>query len=190
MRREVTAGPVDVGARRGAAMNGGHCPSRPGLPAHPPPPSPPPDPSPAPSGECNTFTCYKGSPSAGPESLASAGCPLHSHPAQLTDNKNCTLCMECLRACPHRSVEFRFRFPGADPWAGQKATAEEVALMWMLLGAGACRQLGRGPCRWVPPACCCWRSARSDRRLTARRPALKPQICRAVRLHAHHGPSL
>ncbi|PSC73341.1 ATPase AAA [Micractinium conductrix] len=104
------------------------------------------------SGECNTFTCYKGSPSAGPESLASAGCPLHSRPAQLTDNKNCTLCMECLRACPHRSVEFRFRFPGADPWAGQKATAEEVALMWMLLGAvhlhhlpALCLQLGVDP---------------------------------------------
>jgi len=31
------------------------------------------------------------------------------HPAQLEDNRDCVLCMTCLKACPHRSVELNLR---------------------------------------------------------------------------------
>ncbi|KXZ56033.1 hypothetical protein GPECTOR_2g1585 [Gonium pectorale] len=86
------------------------------------------------SGECSTYHCYRGGPAEG-EGLASPGCPLYSHPAQLSDNRNCTNCMECLRACPNGSVEFRLRLPGADLWSGHTASEGEVALMFMLLGA-------------------------------------------------------
>ncbi len=54
------------------------------------------------------------------------GCPLHSHPAQLQDNQACTLCMECLKACPHKSVQFRCErasptpFLCVRPWRSQK----------------------------------------------------------------------
>lgn len=78
------------------------------------------------------------------------------------------------QACPHGSVEFRLRLPGADLWSGHVASEGEVALMFMLLGAGgqwagrqgACGQAGpvgctrqgraqgaAGPRGWVP-ACC------------------------------------
>ncbi|GAX80436.1 hypothetical protein CEUSTIGMA_g7875.t1, partial [Chlamydomonas eustigma] len=53
------------------------------------------------SGECSTYHCYKGGCAVPPEGLESVGCPLYSHPAQLTDNRHCVNCMECLKACPH-----------------------------------------------------------------------------------------
>ncbi|MEW5308688.1 MAG: hypothetical protein WDW38_000627 [Sanguina aurantia] len=70
-----------------------------------------------------------------PVGLASPGCPLYSHPAQLVDNKNCVLCMECLKACPHGSIEFRLRPPGVELWTGHVPSASELALQFMLLGA-------------------------------------------------------
>jgi len=88
------------------------------------------------SAECSTYTCYKGGPAVAPEGQESGGCPVYSHPAQLNDNRNCVLCMECLKACPHRSIEFRFRVPGADLWDGTHTVlGAEVCLMFMLLGA-------------------------------------------------------
>lgn len=45
-----------------------------------------------------------------------------------------------MQACPNSSVEFRVRPAGADLWNGHKASAGEVALMSVLLGAGG----GRG----------------------------------------------
>ncbi|EFJ50727.1 nitrogen assimilation regulatory protein [Volvox carteri f. nagariensis] len=104
------------------------------------------------SGECNTYHCYKGGCSTLPDGLESPGCPLYSHPAQLTDNRNCVNCMECLKACPHGSVEFRLRLPGSDLWSGHSASTSEVALMFMLLGSvflhhldGLAAQLGIDP---------------------------------------------
>lgn len=64
------------------------------------------------SGSCTTYQCYKGGPPQPPRGLESTGCPLYSHPAQLEDNRNCVLCMECIKACPHSSVEFNLRPPG------------------------------------------------------------------------------
>ena len=55
--------------------------------------------------ECDTYSCYKGGPAEPPEGQETGGCPVYSHPAQLTDNRNCVLCMECLKACNHRSIE-------------------------------------------------------------------------------------
>ena len=94
------------------------------------------------SAECNTYGCYKGGPAVPPEGLESPGCPLYSHPAQLNDNRNCVLCMECLKACPHRSVEFRMRIPGADLWnSSHQPVPEELALAFILLGSVALHKL-------------------------------------------------
>lgn len=94
------------------------------------------------SAECVTYGCYKGGPPVPPEGLESPGCPLYSHPAQLDDNRNCVLCMECLKACPHKSVQFRMRIPGADLWnSSHKPIAEELALSFILLGSVALHKL-------------------------------------------------
>ncbi|MGE5659283.1 MAG: sigma 54-interacting transcriptional regulator [Actinomycetota bacterium] len=85
------------------------------------------------SAECTTYQCYKGGPQKG-EGLETDGCPLYSHPAQLEDNRDCVLCMTCLKACPHRSVEVNLRPPGIELWTTHIPRSYEVALLLLLLG--------------------------------------------------------
>ncbi len=84
------------------------------------------------SAECTTYQCYKGGPAKG-EGQETNGCPLYSHPAQLMDNKDCVLCMTCLKACPHRSVEVNLRPPGIELWTTHIPHSYEVALLFLLL---------------------------------------------------------
>ncbi|MBT9316679.1 cyclic nucleotide-binding domain-containing protein [Leptothoe spongobia] len=86
------------------------------------------------SASCSTYQCYKGGPEKG-EGQETGGCPVYSHPAQLVDNRNCVLCMTCLKACPHRSVEFNLRPPGIELWTTHTPVGHEVALMLLLWGA-------------------------------------------------------
>lgn len=86
------------------------------------------------SAECTTYQCYKGGPAKG-EGQETDGCPLYSHPAQLEDNRDCVLCMTCLKACPHRSVEVNLRPPGIELWTTHKPRPYEVALLLLLLDA-------------------------------------------------------
>ena len=85
------------------------------------------------SAECSTYQCYKGGPQKG-EGLQTDGCPLYSHPAQLNDNRDCVLCMTCMKACPHRSVELNLRPPGIELWTSHGPRSYEVALLFLLLG--------------------------------------------------------
>jgi transcriptional regulator with AAA-type ATPase domain/NAD-dependent dihydropyrimidine dehydrogenase PreA subunit len=85
------------------------------------------------SAECTTYQCYKGGPVKG-EGQETDGCPLYSHPAQLVDNRDCVLCMTCLKACPHRSVELNLRPPGIELWTTHQPRAHEIALLLLLLG--------------------------------------------------------
>ncbi|PSB32832.1 sigma 54-interacting transcriptional regulator [Chlorogloea sp. CCALA 695] len=84
------------------------------------------------SAECTTYQCYKGGVQKG-EGMETNGCPLYSHPAQLEDNKDCVLCMTCLKACPHRSVEFNLRPPGIELWTTHTPHLYEIALLFLLL---------------------------------------------------------
>ncbi len=86
------------------------------------------------SATCETYHCYKGGPAEG-EGQATGGCPVYSHPAQLTDNRNCVLCMTCLKACPHRSVELNLRPPGIELWTTHQPSFSEIALLFLLAGA-------------------------------------------------------
>lgn len=86
------------------------------------------------SASCTTYQCYKGGPEKG-EGQETNGCPLYSHPAQLEDNRDCVLCMTCLKACPHRSVELNLRPPGIELWTTHTPTYAEVCLLFLLFGA-------------------------------------------------------
>lgn len=86
------------------------------------------------SATCTTYQCYKGGPEKG-EGQETNGCPVYSHPAQLVDNRNCVLCMTCLQACPHRSVELNLRPPAIELWTTHLATRSEASLLLLLLGA-------------------------------------------------------
>ena len=87
-------------------------------------------------GSCHSYACFKGGPAEG-EGLATAGCPLGTHPAHLTDNRNCVLCLTCAAACPHRSVQLRLRPPAADLQRGMDPPAGEAGLILVLAG-GIC----------------------------------------------------
>jgi transcriptional regulator with AAA-type ATPase domain len=92
--------------------------------------------------QCSTFGCYKGSgvtsvtfvDALPNEGQATAGCPLYSHPAQLQDNRDCMLCMTCLKACPNRSAQLNLRFPASDLLDNHQGFWAEVALLLLLLG--------------------------------------------------------
>lgn len=84
------------------------------------------------SAECTTYQCYKGGIAKG-EGQETNGCPIYSHPAQLEENKDCVLCMTCLKACPHRSVELNLRPPGIELWTSHTPRSYEVALLFLLL---------------------------------------------------------
>jgi polyferredoxin/CRP-like cAMP-binding protein len=92
--------------------------------------------------QCSTFGCFKGSGATAvtfsdalpTEGQATGGCPLYSHPAQLQDNRDCVLCMTCLKACPNRSVQFNLRFPASDLLDKHQGSRAEVALLLLLLG--------------------------------------------------------
>lgn len=86
------------------------------------------------SATCTTYQCYRGGPEKG-EGQETNGCPIYSHPAQLQENRDCVLCMTCLKACPHRSVEFNLRPPGIELWTSHKPTAHEICLLFLLFGA-------------------------------------------------------
>ncbi len=96
---------------------------------------------------CDTYQCYKGGPALG-EGQATGGCPVYSHPAQLSDNRNCVLCMTCLKACPHRSVELNLRPPAIELWTSHEPTAYEVCLLFLLLGAVVLHQLPQILAQW------------------------------------------
>ena len=86
------------------------------------------------SATCTTYQCYKGGPQKG-EGMETGGCPIYSHPAQLQDNRDCVLCMTCLKACPHRSVELNLRPPGIELWTTHHPSYPEVCLLFLLFGA-------------------------------------------------------
>jgi transcriptional regulator with AAA-type ATPase domain/NAD-dependent dihydropyrimidine dehydrogenase PreA subunit len=86
------------------------------------------------SATCTTYQCYKGGPQKG-EGMETGGCPVYSHPAQLEDNRDCVLCMTCLKACPHRSVELNLRPPGIELWTTHTPRYFEVSLLFLLFGA-------------------------------------------------------
>ncbi|MEB3354359.1 MAG: 4Fe-4S binding protein [Cyanobacteriota bacterium] len=102
------------------------------------------------SGSCSTYACFKGGGADG-EGLATAGCPLGTHPAHLTDNRNCVLCFTCAAACPHRSVQLRLRPPAADLQRDMDPPEGEIGLVLVLAGGIALhhwqRLLG-----WLPLA--------------------------------------
>ena len=85
------------------------------------------------TGSCSSYACFKGGPAEG-EGLATAGCPLGTHPAHLGSNRNCVLCMSCAQACPHRSVQLSLRPPAADLQRDLDEPAAEAGLILVLAG--------------------------------------------------------
>ncbi|MEC8442506.1 MAG: 4Fe-4S binding protein [Cyanobacteriota bacterium] len=102
------------------------------------------------SGSCSSYACFKGGPAEG-EGLATGGCPLGTHPAHLSDNRNCVLCMTCTQACPNRSVQLRLRPPAADLQRTMQTPDGERGLILVLAG-GVCLHQWERLLGWLPLA--------------------------------------
>ncbi len=102
------------------------------------------------SGSCSSYACFKGGPAEG-EGLETDGCPLGTHPAHLTDNRNCVLCMSCAQACPNRSVQLRLRPPAADLQRDMHTPEGERGLILVLAG-GICLHHWDRLLGWLPLA--------------------------------------
>lgn len=68
---------------------------------------------------CNTHDCYRGREGA-------PGCPQFLHLPFVESNQNCTLCLNCVRACPHESPRLNLRFPGRELWRLTRVSPEMV----------------------------------------------------------------
>ena len=102
------------------------------------------------SGSCSSYACFKGGAADG-EGLETNGCPLGSHPAHLSDNRNCVLCMSCVQACPNRSPQLRLRPPAADLQPNMHTPSSERGLILVLAG-GICLHHWHRLLGWLPLA--------------------------------------
>ena len=102
------------------------------------------------SGSCSSYACFKGGPAQG-EGLETDGCPLGTHPAHLSDNRNCVLCMTCAQACPNRLVQLRLRPPAAD-LQREMQTPDGGRGLILVLAGGICLHHWDRLLGWLPGA--------------------------------------
>lgn len=75
---------------------------------------------------CTTKDCYKGNDTA-------TGCPTTLFPGALQENSYCTLCTECIRACPHDNLFINARFFAVDLLRKVRYLWDEAVLAIVLL---------------------------------------------------------
>ena len=86
--------------------------------------------SPARCESCTTKECIKGTDH-------SYGCPWFEYPGDLDRNNYCTMCLECVRSCPHENIGLMVRPPGQDLWRTNTRVYDEVILAVGLIGVMA-----------------------------------------------------
>jgi ferredoxin len=86
--------------------------------------------SPERCGTCATKECITGTDE-------SYGCPWFEYPGDMDRNTYCTMCMECVRSCPHKNIGLMVRPLGQDLWRTNKRGFDEVILAVGLIGVMA-----------------------------------------------------
>ena len=56
---------------------------------------------------CTTHDCFKGTEKVGP-------CPMFLHLQFLSDNRDCKICLNCIKSCTHNATRLNIRIPGAE----------------------------------------------------------------------------
>ena len=78
--------------------------------------------------QCKDKACYNGNDHA-------YGCPTFEFQGRGMDsNRNCTLCTECIRACPHDNIAINVRGVGRDLWARKKGRLDESVAAVIITG--------------------------------------------------------
>jgi len=86
---------------------------------------------------CETKDCIRGNESA-------RGCELGLFVPRKIDNLDCTLCLDCIRACPYDNISIALRIPGSDladkrrrSGIGRLSRRNDLAVLVVLLTFGA-----------------------------------------------------
>jgi len=87
---------------------------------------------------CTTKDCYRGNEHGAP-------CPTQQFLAVMDANTYCTLCMECVKTCPHDNVAWSVRPAGADLLEPKRARVDEAYLAVILLSMSAFHGLTMTP---------------------------------------------
>jgi polyferredoxin len=58
---------------------------------------------------CQSRLCYQGD-------AEHEGCPMFRHPFLVDNNRDCTLCSNCIKACPHDSIQVNLRIAPLELW--------------------------------------------------------------------------
>jgi ferredoxin len=80
---------------------------------------------------CATCTsraaCYNGTATV-------PGCPLFSFPRTMDTTANCSLCANCIKACPNDAIQIRVRKPVSELWFIRTPRVEESFLAMAIMG--------------------------------------------------------
>jgi polyferredoxin len=63
---------------------------------------------------CRTYDCIKGAQTAVPVRIAKRGCELGLFLPSKVGNLDCTMCLDCVHACPHDNIALMTRAPGIE----------------------------------------------------------------------------
>ena len=77
---------------------------------------------------CKTHDCYIGN-------AETEGCPWEEHPATMTSNCACSMCMKCVHSCPvTEPMRLRLRLPFAELWQVFRPDVYETFTILVLIG--------------------------------------------------------
>ena len=76
---------------------------------------------------CRELWCANGSPRA-------AACPLYEVPRTMDSNRDCNMCGNCVKSCPHGSLRVELRKPTSEFWDIRKPRLDVAFLAIVLVG--------------------------------------------------------
>lgn len=79
------------------------------------------------SAKCKGHSCYKGDAQV-------SGCPMSQHVMFIESNRDCVLCLQCVRLCPNGSPQLNVRLPARELWTSISARPQVAMLVVVLLG--------------------------------------------------------
>ena len=79
------------------------------------------------SAKCKGHSCFKGD-------AKTDGCPMFQHVMFVESNRDCVLCLNCVRLCPNGSPRLNVRMPARELWLSVAARPQVARFVVMLLG--------------------------------------------------------
>ncbi|MBI2862224.1 MAG: 4Fe-4S binding protein [Chloroflexi bacterium] len=77
--------------------------------------------------QCKTLDCFRGN-------ARTDGCPTFEFARTMESNRNCSLCANCIKSCPHDALQLRVRWPGTELWGIRGLSLGESLFALALLG--------------------------------------------------------